>query len=86
MRKSQQASQISYFTTYVLHVISKQETIRLELPQKAAKRRAFQISIISADRQFRVPVQYLRRLWVQLCVLVSPKFRKQFCLRNVQGM
>lgn len=76
MHKPQQASQISNFITYVLHVIFKQESIRLEVPQKTAKRRAVQVSVISAGRQLRVSIDYLRRLWVQLGGLVNPKLRK----------
>jgi len=46
MHKSQQASQISNFTTYELLVIFKQESIRLEVPQKTAKRKTFQVPVI----------------------------------------
>lgn len=79
MQKSQQASQISNFTTYVLCVIFKQESIRLEIPQKAGKWTGF----CHFSWQKRVSADYLRRLWVQLGGLMSPKLRKQLCTGNV---
>lgn len=47
--------------------------------KKQPKGGFFQASVILADRQLRVSVDYQSSLWVQLGGLVSPKLRKQPC-------